>query len=111
MISCTLTDGVQIATVQASRIDAEVAIEFKDKMRDETSDGPERIILDLSQVEFVDSSGLGAIVAAMKQLGVGRKLDLCGLTQSVDNVFRLTRMDTVFRLYPSIDTALAAPAA
>ncbi len=52
--------------------------------------GDSRVILDLSSVKFIDSSGLGAIVAAMKQLGSGRRLDLAGLTPVVEKVFRLT---------------------
>ena len=44
----------------------------------------------------------------MKQLGDDRRLDLAGLSPAVDKVFRLTRMDTVFNLYPSLHDALAA---
>ena len=110
-INSEMTDQAQIVTVEASRIDAAVAIEFKDKMRDVTASGADRVILDVSTVDFVDSSGLGAIVAAMKQIGPGRKLDLCGLTPNVEAVFRLTRMDTVFRLYASLEEAQAAQAA
>lgn len=66
------TEGdVQIVTVTDSRIDAAVAIRFKDRMRAETAAAGRRVILDLGRVEFIDSSGLGAIVAAMKQLGPG----------------------------------------
>jgi anti-sigma B factor antagonist len=43
----------------------------------------------------------------MKQLGANRRLDLAGLTPLVEKVFRLTRMDAVFRIYNSVDTALA----
>lgn len=107
-LTSTLTDSAQIVTVNANRIDAAMAIQFKEAMREQTDEGPNRVILDLSGVEFIDSSGLGAIVAAMKQLGTGRKLDLAGLTPTVDKVFRLTRMDTVFNLFPSLDDAVAA---
>ena len=100
----------QIVTVNADRIDAAVAIQFKDMMRTKTDDGANRVILDLHQVAFIDSSGLGAIVAAMKQLGAGRNLDLAGLTPTVDSVFRLTRMNKVFALYPTLDAALMAQA-
>lgn len=106
-LTSTLTNGVKIITVADSRIDAAMAIQFKEDMRSETDGGPERVILDLSSVDFVDSSGLGAIVASLKQMGAGRRLDLAGLTPTVDKVFRLTRMDTVFRLFPSLDKALA----
>ena len=108
MLSSTLTNGAQVVTVKASRIDAAVAIRFKEDMRAETDSGPARVILDLSRVGFIDSSGLGAIVAAMKQLGTDRRLELAGLTPTVDKVFRLTRMDTVFRLHRTLDDALGA---
>lgn len=104
------TDNARIVTVGVDRIDAAVAIRFKEQMRRETAAGPDRIILDLSKVDFIDSSGLGAIVASMKQLEAHRRLDLAGLRPMVSKVFRLTRMDTVFRLYASIDDAMAAPA-
>lgn len=106
-LTSTLTNGVKIITVAVSRIDAAMAIQFKEDMRAQTDGGPDRIILDLSGVDFVDSSGLGAIVASLKQMGAGRRLDLAGLTPTVDKVFRLTRMDTVFNLFPSLDDALA----
>jgi len=65
----------------------------------------------MSGVTFVDSSGLGAIVASMKQMGNERKLDLAGLTPDVDKVFRLTRMDSVFAIYKSVDDAVDLRAA
>ncbi|MFW8593638.1 STAS domain-containing protein [Cribrihabitans neustonicus] len=104
-LTTTMTDDAQIVKVNADRIDAAMAIQFKEDMRSETESGPERVILDLSQVQFIDSSGLGAIVAAMKQLDGSRRLDLAGLTPMVEKVFRLTRMDTVFNLYGSISEA------
>ena len=73
-------ERLRIVSVQDPRIDAAVAIEFKDAMRVETDSGPDLVILDLSNVEFIDSSGLGAIVAAMKNMGQARKLTLAGLT-------------------------------
>jgi len=94
-----------VVSVNELRIDASVAIQFKDRMREETENGETRVILDLSRVDFIDSSGLGAIVAAMKQLGTDRRLDLAGLNPNVDKVFRLTRMDTVFTLHRDLSDA------
>lgn len=100
-------EDIQVVTVLAERIDSAIAIRFKDEMRAATADGPDRVVLDLSHVQFVDSSGLGAIVAAMKYLSPARKLDLAGLTPEVDKVFRLTRMDTVFGIHTSAEAAMA----
>jgi anti-sigma B factor antagonist len=87
-------------------IDAAGALRFKEAMRAATTDGPDHVVLDLGQVRFVDSSGLGAIVAAMKQMGAGRRLDLAGLTPDVAKVFRLTRMDTVFVIHEDAEAPL-----
>ena len=95
-----------VVTVKDRRIDAAVAVRFKNRMLELAAHPTERIILDLSQVEFLDSSGLGAVVGSMKQLERHRKLDLSGLTPSVEKVFRITRMDSVFRIFPDTNAAL-----
>lgn len=97
---------LQVVTTQESRIDASVAIQFKDTMRSLTQGVQGRIILDLNHVGFIDSSGLGAVVAAMKQLEPGQTLELAGLTPTVDKVFRLTRMDSIFTIHDSAESAL-----
>ena len=88
-----------VITVLAERVVAASAIEFKDKMREMTTGGPGRIILDMANVGFVDSSGLGAIVTVMKQLGTGQVLELAALSPTVEKVFRLTRMDKIFTIH------------
>lgn len=99
-------EGAILIAVEEPRIDAAVAIQFKDRLREMAEDGPARVVLDLSQVDFLDSSGLGAVVAAMKQLGAGRQLELAGLTPTVEKVFRLTRMDTVFTIHEDAGAAV-----
>ena len=94
-------------TVLEDRIDAATAIQFKEKMRDVTKNGPGRVVLDLARVQFLDSSGLGAIVAVKKLLGPDRVLELSGLTPTVEKVFRLTRMDTIFTIHPSLEVAVS----
>ena len=79
-----LHDNILIVTAEIPRIDAACAIQFKDKMRELTNKAPSRVILDLKQVDFVDSSGLGAIVAAMKQLGETSRLELASLSPTVE---------------------------
>jgi anti-sigma B factor antagonist len=96
--------------VDEARIDASVAIQFKDRFRDLTQAGDGNVILDLSAVEFLDSSGLGAVVAARKLLGAGRVLELAGLTPAVDKVMTLTRMASVFPIHADVAAALASHA-
>ncbi len=91
-----------LVEVMEERIDAAGAIQFKDSMRELTAQGKGRVMLDMSRVAFLDSSGLGAVVAVMKLLGPDRRLELAGLTPTVEKVFRLTRMDSVFVIHPAV---------
>jgi anti-sigma B factor antagonist len=100
-----LCDGALIVHVPNDRIDAAGAIEFKDGMVQACKDGPVRIVLDLGNVGFLDSSGLGAVVAVMKLLGADRKLELASLSPNVAKVFRLTRMDSVFTIHETVGAA------
>jgi anti-sigma B factor antagonist len=92
-----------LITVNAPRIDAAQAIAFKDAMRSMTAEGGDHVILDLGQVQFIDSSGLGAIVASLKQMGPGRRLDLACLTPDVAKVFRMTRMNSIFAIHATLE--------
>lgn len=100
-MSSEIAQDLQIIKVLEKRIDAAAAIQFKDKIKELTADHDMPVVLDLSEVDFVDSSGLGAIVAAMKLLGSERPLHLAGLTPIVAKVFALTRMEKVFKIFKS----------
>ena len=90
---------VMVVEVGEDRIDAAVAIQFKDALRELAVEAPGRIVLDLGRVEFMDSSGLGAVIGAMKQLAPDRRLELASLTPTVAKVFRLTRMERIFTIH------------
>lgn len=88
-----------VARVRADRIDAAAAIAFKEGMRTVLEQPGAPVILDMGMVDFLDSSGLGAVVAVRKLAGPERPLELAALQPSVARVFRLTRMDRVFTLH------------
>ncbi|MGO4853940.1 STAS domain-containing protein [Phaeovulum sp. W22_SRMD_FR3] len=98
-------NGALFVRVGEERLDAAVAIRFKDQMREIAAQPAHRIVLDLGQVIFLDSSGLGAIVSVMKALAP-RKIELVALTPNVEKVFRLTRMDSVLKIHPTMKAAI-----
>ncbi len=100
-------NDVLVVRVAQDRIDAACAIQFKDQMRQLAQTGGARVVLDLASVAFIDSSGLGAIVAAMKAMAPAQVLELSSLTPTVKKVFRLTRMDTVFTIHETLPLQLA----
>ncbi|MGC1505954.1 MAG: STAS domain-containing protein [Sulfitobacter sp.] len=101
-------DDICIVSIHESRLDAAIALEFKEAIRQGTQGAKAEVVLDLTQVGFIDSSGLGAIVATMKHLAPNRRLILAGLTPPVEKVFRLTRMDSVFQIHLTLEEALRA---
>lgn len=101
-------NGTAVIRCEGERLDALVAIQFKDRFRQLVADGVKRCVLDLKGVEFLDSSGLGAVVAVYKLMGPDRKFELAGLSPPVARVFQLTRMDSVFAIHRDADAALGA---
>ncbi|MES2810703.1 MAG: STAS domain-containing protein [Bacteroidota bacterium] len=62
------------------------------------------IAIDMSKVEYIDSSFLGAIVSAFKHLiSFQAEVVLVGLSKDINNLFALTRLDKVFKIYSSFD--------
>jgi anti-sigma B factor antagonist len=88
------------------RIDASTATEFKQKMSDWIDAGNRKIVLNLSEVDFIDSSGLGAIVSSLKKISGEGDLVICAVRETVMSLFRLTRMNRVFDILPSEDEAV-----
>ena len=110
-ISTQQLGGALVITLEEQRLDAAVALSFKEAVREALEEPGAPVIMDMSRVDFLDSSGLGAVVAVMKLLGKERRLELSGLTPNVAKVFRLTRMDTVFTLHESLPVGGASQAA
>src|SRR5271154_2700182 len=91
-----------------SRFDASAAPFVKERIGTLIDNGHHRIALDISEVEFIDSSGLSAAVWALKRLGDDGELVIGGARGTVMSIFRLTRLDKVFRIFPDKEMAVAA---
>lgn len=70
------------------------------------TEGGMRIVVDLSQIAFMDSSGLGALIAGLKRARqVGGDLRIAGPTEQVRTVLSLTNLDRVLKPYSDISAA------
>jgi len=69
---------------------------------------PQRLVVDLSDVTYIDSAGLAALIGAMQKVeGYGGKFLLAGLQETVRSIFEISRLDQVFQIFPDADAALA----
>lgn len=108
LLSCEDHGPLLVLTVMKARLDAQTAPEFKDQAREFLGTGTQDCVLDLGRVSFMDSSGIGALVALLKFVGPKRKFELCALNPAVAKTMRLTRLDTIFITRDTLRTALHA---
>lgn len=95
-IKTEIIDSIFIVTFEGSRLDASFAQDFLTAMKGFIQKGHLDILLDLSTVEFVDSTGLGSIVRCLKEIDSRGQLVLCGVNEMVLNLLQLTRLDKIF---------------
>lgn len=94
------------------RLNAVAAPAFRALVGEATASGLTRIVVDLSGISFIDSTGLGALVGALKTARqAGGDLRIAAPTAQVTMVLELSNMDRVFRTYDSADDALVFGAA
>ena len=91
-------DGLTIVSPLIRRLGASVAGVFRQNVVTLIEQGHYRLLLDFSQVDFIDSSCLGALVSLLKLLNNRGDLLLCGLNENIQGMFRITRMDRVFHI-------------
>jgi anti-sigma B factor antagonist len=106
MIELNREGDIAVIEPVVARLDASVAPAFRQEALAAISDGGRRVVVDLKRVEFMDSSGLGALVSILKALG-GGAMAVCNAGPSVTSLLKLTRMDKVFAIEPGRAEALA----
>ena len=73
---------------------------------------PERIVIDLSRVTYIDSAGIAVLILSMQQVeAYGGKFFLSGLQETLRLIFETSRLERVFRIFPDVDAALAVSGA
>ncbi|MFN2509483.1 MAG: STAS domain-containing protein [Chthoniobacterales bacterium] len=91
-------------------IDLHVSPEIRAKLRAMIDQNPKRLVVDLSRVPYVDSSGLAVLIGAMQSLeSEGGIFMLAGAQDAVRLILESARLDQYFLLFPTVDEALAAP--
>jgi anti-sigma B factor antagonist len=102
------SDGIMTIRLTEPRLDAARAPALKAAFNDNIVDKPERIIVEASGLEFMDSTGLGVVVSLLKMMGPNGKLALVGAQPAVQKLLKITKLDQIVRPYASRDEAVAA---
>jgi len=100
-------NDVVIIYVKEERLDAHNSGELKNEMQRFFEEGKKNLLIDLHDVRFIDSSGLGALVSGFKNaISHQGNLKLATLQTQVKSMFELTRLHRVFEIFPSTAEAL-----
>ena len=91
----------------SGKLDATTAKTFEEKILQVISSGAQRLIVDLSLLEYVSSAGLRVFLLAAKRLQpTNGKISLCGLQDHIRQVFDLAGFSSIFSIYSSRDAAI-----
>ncbi|MDK9776034.1 MULTISPECIES: STAS domain-containing protein [Vibrio] len=94
-----------ILQITEERFDAKLAPEFRVQIETIQSSLSSKLVLDLGQVKFMDSSGLGAVMGVYKLLR-DKQICVANAQKPVLDLFKLTRMDRLIKTYSSVDAAI-----
>ncbi len=102
-------DGVTIVDLSGRITLGEGSVVLRDTIRELVGKGSKKILLNLGDVTYIDSSGIGELVSAFTTVrNQGGELKLLNLTKKVHDLLRMTKLDTLFDIKDDEATAIAA---
>jgi anti-sigma B factor antagonist len=98
--------GKQVLDV-VGEIDVYTAPKFKAAVNDILASGQKHLVVNMARVTYMDSSGFGILLSATKRLRPnGGTVNLVKCTPAIDRILRITRLDTIFSVHDSVETAV-----
>jgi anti-sigma B factor antagonist len=106
-VNLTVTPAADYAVIRPEgRLTATTVPQLRTAVDELVAAGSSRIVVDLGATEFVDSSGLGALIGGLKAARLaGGDLRIAAMTEPVRRVLKLTNLDRVLRDHPTVESA------
>jgi len=104
-----VVEGVSILDLSGKIILGEGDVQIKERIKDLLADGQRRILLNLGDVSYIDSAGLGALISTYTTTKrEGGHLKLVNLTKRIQDLLAITKLITVFDTYDAEPDAIAS---
>ena len=108
-LEITVDGGAQPVVQLHGEIDLRTSPGLRERLLEVLERRPERVILDLTGVQYMDSSGVGTVVELKRRLErAGGRIVLVGLQPRVRSVFEITKLDKFFKIVESVEQARQA---
>ena len=101
------TNGVTVLELVGRVVLGDESNQLRTKLKDLLAAGKTKVVLDLAEVKYIDSAGLGTLVAGFTTAqNQGANLKLANLTKKFDEQLHITKLVTVFDVYETVDEAV-----
>jgi anti-sigma B factor antagonist len=105
----TQDDSIVVAVAGALSLEGGDSLEFMKLVERQLQAGYRKIVVDLSNCDYCDSSGIAALVSAFtKSANVGGKIAIANPQQRLRELFAITNLETILQPYNTLESALAA---
>lgn len=105
----TIEGDVVILALKGNLMGDPETTEFRDRVKSLVRDGFLKIVLDVSKIKWINSSGLGALISALATVNNnGGDLRIASVTEKIKSLFMITQLIKVFKSFESIDRAVAS---
>ncbi len=105
-IETSTKQDVLIISPKVKHLDSSVSMEFREEIKNFIQQGHAKMIINLDAVDFIDSSGLGALVLGHKEMRKKGVLVVVSSKETINNMLKLVRLDQVLSIYKNEDDAL-----
>jgi anti-sigma B factor antagonist len=90
----------------SGRLDLNSSSQLKGRVKELLAEGKMNLVLDMSDVNFINSSGLGTLVSILKDVRMVKgRMVVCDLAQYVQEIFEITQLSHIFDIYPTVEEA------
>ena len=104
-----IRDNIAILHLKGNMMGGPDTMEVHEKVKSLIADKVTKVVIDLSKVKWMNSSGLGALMACMTSLqNSDGQLKISGATDKIKNLFMITKLMTIFNTYETVDRAVAS---
>ena len=105
-ITTTEVEGITIAEFEGN-LDTNTAPDAEERLGELLEKGVTKILVDFTTLNYISSAGLRVLLVTTKRLGgTGGSMRLCGLNETVDEVFEISGFSTIFSVFETRDEAL-----
>jgi len=102
-------DGVSVVTLDGRIVLGEESTSLREKLKSMLAEGKKKIVLNMTNIKYIDSSGLGTLVAAhVSAKTQGASVRLCNLGEKFHEVMQITKLLTVFDVYDTEKAAISS---